>query len=180
MIIAVMSDLHDNVVAWRSIVKYLNNEQILFLINCGDTCAPAMLKEMAATYHGHIDTVFGNVADRDLESQVVKTLTNVTHHGDRGTVTLEGRKIFFDHFPELAEETALSGDVNLACHGHTHIKRWEPSTTPRATRRVPGKPSRHPVTMILNPGTAGGMFQYPSFATVDLTAMTCQFHEVTV
>ncbi len=175
-----MSDLHDNIAAWRSIVKYLNNEQALFLINCGDTCAPAMLQEMSATYHGHINTVFGNVADRELETKIVKELTNVTHHGDRGLVALDGKRVFFNHFPGPAEEIALSGDVDLACHGHTHLKRWEPSTTPRATRRVLGKPSRHPVTMILNPGTAGGMFQYPSFATVDLAAMTCQFHEVTV
>lgn len=180
MIIAVMSDLHDNMTAWRVIVKQLNETKVMFLINCGDTAAPAMLKEMAVTYHGHIDTVFGNVADRDLEPQVAKTLANVTHHGDRGLVTLDGKRVFFNHFPELAEEMALSGDVDLACHGHTHLKRWEPSTTPRATRRVPGKPNQESRTMILNPGTAGGMFQYPSFATVDLTAMACQFHEVTV
>ncbi len=160
-----MSDLHDNIAAWRSIVKYLNNEQIPFLINCGDTCAPAMLQEMSATHHGHIDTVFGNVADRELETKIVKKeLTNVTHHGDRGLVTLDGKRVFFNHFPGPAEEIALSGDVDIACHGHTHLKRWE----------------KKGGAWLLNPGTAGGMFQYPSFATVDLAAMTCQFHEVTV
>lgn len=164
MVIAVMSDLHDNVAAWHSITKVLISRDITLLINCGDTCAPAMLKEMSKTFNGHIDTVFGNVADRELESTVVKELPNVTHHGDRGLITLDGKRIFFNHFPAVAEEMALSGEVDLACHGHTHFKRWE----------------KRGDAMILNPGTAGGMFQYPSFTLVDLATRTCQFHELTV
>jgi hypothetical protein len=34
--------------------------------------------------------------------------------------------------------------------------------------------------MVLNPGTAGGMFQYPSVAIVDLDTMNCSFIEITV
>lgn len=164
MVIAVMSDLHDNVTAWRVIAKYLEKNTIPFLINCGDTCAPAMLKEMSGTYAGHIDTVFGNVADKELEAKIVTSLPNVTHHGEHGLVTLGGRRIFFNHYPARAEEVALSGDVDLACHGHTHLKRWE----------------QRGQAWLLNPGTAGGMFQYPSFAVLDLDQLSCEFHEVTL
>lgn len=163
MSIAVMSDLHDNVAAWKSIAKYLSAEHIATLINCGDTCAPAMLKKMSEDFAGTIHTVFGNVADRELETTVVTTLHNVHHYGDQGTVTIEGKKIFFNHFPRVAEQAATSGDIDLVCHGHTHLKRWEPLGQ----------------IMILNPGTAGGMFQYPSFATVDLQTMTCKFIDLT-
>lgn len=164
MNIAVMSDLHDNTVAWGILVKRLESDSITFLLNCGDTCAPAMLEEMAKTFHGHIHTIFGNVADEELEKTVAARLTNVTHHGHRGIVTLDGKKIFLSHKPDVAEEMALTGDVDLACHGHTHLKRWE----------------KRGDTYILNPGTAGGMFQYPSYAMVDLETMSCSFHEITL
>jgi uncharacterized protein len=164
MTIAVISDLHDNVAAWQSIVKYLNKEKIMFLINCGDTAAPAMLKEMSASYHGHIDTVFGNVADRETEMAVAQKLANVTHHGDKGMVKIDGQKIFFNHFRDISEQVALSGDVEVACYGHDHVKHVE----------------KKGGALLLNPGTAGGMFQYPSFAVVDLQKMQCSFIEITV
>lgn len=159
-----MSDLHDNVTAWRSIVKYLDEQHILFLINCGDTAAPAMLKEMSKTYHGHIDTVFGNVADRELEPKVADTLSNVTHHGDQGLVTIDGKRIFFNHHRKKSEQAALSGDVEIACYGHDHIKHLEKKKN----------------ALLLNPGTAGGMFQYPSFAIIDLETMKCSLIDITV
>jgi putative phosphoesterase len=164
MTIAVMSDLHDNVAAWQSILKILASRSILTLVNCGDTCSPAMLQSMATSFPGEIHTVFGNVADRDLELEVVKTLPNVTHYGDSGTVQLDNKKIFVNHYPAAAETVAQRGEVELACHGHTHLKRWE----------------KIGATMVLNPGTAGGMFQYPSVAIVDLDTMNCSFIEITV
>lgn len=163
MSIAVMSDLHDNVAAWKSIAQYLAAEHIETLINCGDTCAPAMLQKMSEDFSGTIHTVFGNVADRELEKSVAKELSNVKHYGDAGDCMIEDKKIFFNHFPNVAEQAAASGDYQLVCHGHTHLKRWEPAG----------------LATILNPGTAGGMFQYPSFATVDLQTMTCKFIDLT-
>lgn len=164
MTIAVMSDLHDNVAAWRSIVKYLDKEKITTLINCGDTASPAMLKEMSVTYGGHIDTVFGNVADRELESIVVNELPNVTHHGDQGTMIIDEKKIYLNHFPKISKQAIQAGGVDLALYGHDHIKHVEKI----------GK------AILLNPGTAGGMFQYPSFAAIDLQTMKCSFIEITV
>lgn len=164
MTIAVMSDLHDNTAAWQVITKILTKQRITELINCGDTAAPAMLEEMSKTFSGHIDTVFGNVADRELETAIAPLLKNVTHHGNQGQVMIDGKQIFFNHFPKISEQAAQAGDFDIACHGHTHLKRWEKISQ----------------TYILNPGTAGGMFQYPSFATIDLTTMNCSFIDLTV
>ena len=164
MTIVVMSDLHDNVKAWERIAMFLAEQSVPLLINCGDTAAPAMLKEMSKTFSGDIHTVFGNVADRELETTVAKALPNVTHHGDRGDITVEGRRIFFNHFPAIAEEAAASGKYDVACYGHTHMKRFEKIGN----------------SYIVNPGTAGGMFQYPSFALMNLVTMTCNFEEVTL
>ncbi|MBI2984147.1 MAG: metallophosphoesterase family protein [Candidatus Kerfeldbacteria bacterium] len=177
MFVAVMSDLHDNVANWQLIAKFLAEENIQTLINCGDTAAPAMLQEMSRAFAGQIHTVFGNVADRELETTVVAALANVTHYGEHGEVMMADKKIFFTHQPKHAEAAAALGPLfggaspvagraggayDLICHGHTHLKRWE-------------KRGR---TYFLNPGTAGGMFQYPSFAVVELVNMTCSFQDV--
>lgn len=173
MLLALMSDLHDNVSAWQLLLREFSARGITTLINCGDTCALAMLMDMSATFPGKIHTIFGNVTDRKLEAEVMKDLPNVTHYGDQGDVTLDGRQIYFNHFPKNAEAKAKSGDYDMVCHGHTHLKRWEPSTTRAA--RVLGNTQKEHMTMILNPGTAGGMFQYPSFSVVDLQTMQHEF-----
>src|SRR5688572_6288192 len=100
MHIAVISDLHDNEKAWERIAAFLDQQHIQTLINCGDTAAPAMLQEMAKTFSGQIHTIFGNVADRELETNVVKQLPNVQHYGDRGELTLANRQIIFTHKPQ--------------------------------------------------------------------------------
>lgn len=164
MTIAVMSDLHDNVADWQMIVQVLADKKISTLINCGDTCAPAMLKEMSQTFNGDIHTVFGNVADREQETALAEELKNVIHHGERGGVNMAGKRIGFNHFPAVAEAMARSGEFDLVCHGHTHLKRWE----------------KIGECYILNPGTAGGMFQYPSIALVDLVTMTHDWHDLTL
>lgn len=164
MLLAVISDLHDNLAAWHLLLREFSARDIATIINCGDTCAPAMLQEMSTSFPGKIQTVFGNVADRKHEAEVVKDLPNVTHYGDQGDVTLDGQRIHFNHLPKIAEAKAASGDYDLVCYGHTHLKRWEKIGS----------------SYILNPGTAGGMFQYPSFAIVDMTTMTCSFIDLTV
>lgn len=164
MTIAVISDLHDNVAAWRIINRILSERKITTLINCGDTATPAMLKELSRMLDGDIHTVFGNVVDRELETTVARDLPNVTHHGDRGGLELEGRRIGFVHKPEIAQAMAQTGEFNLVCHGHTHLKRWEKIGD----------------CFVLNPGTAGGMFQYPTFAVINLQTMNCEFMSVTL
>lgn len=162
MHIAVISDLHDNVANWQLINAFLAEEQIMMLINCGDTAAPAMLQEIAKTFSGEIHTVFGNVADRELEATVAKSLPNVHHYGDHGEFLVAGKKLGINHFPDVAERDAKSGKYDLVCFGHTHLKRWE----------------KIGETLLLNPGTAAGMFQYPSFAVIDVVNMTCNFEDI--
>lgn len=157
-----MSDLHDNVAAWNILVQELVAREISILINCGDTAAPAMLQVMSRTFPGTIHTVFGNVADEQLETEVAKSLTNVIHHGERGAIDVHGRRVGFTHRPEIAEAMAKSGEFDLVCHGHTHLKRWQKIGD----------------CLVLNPGTAGGMFQYPSFALIDLAIMAHEFVEL--
>lgn len=164
MHIAVISDLHDNVKAWERINLFLRAQLIQTLVNCGDTAAPAMLKTISQDFDGQIHTVFGNVADRALETEVAAGLANVTHYGDRGECTIGSRRLAITHKPQDAQRDIDRGTFDLVCHGHTHFKRWEKIGS----------------TLVLNPGTAGGMFQYPTFAVIELTALTCNFQDVTL
>ena len=159
MRIAVMSDLHDNIPAWDMLLVELTKQHIKILINCGDTVTAAVLRRMSANFTGQIHTVFGNNSDQESEMIASQDLENVIHHGERGGVELAGKRIGFVHYPEVAEAMVRTGEFDLACHGHTHFKRWEKINE----------------CYILNPGTAGGVFQYPSFAIVDLEPMTVQF-----
>lgn len=164
MRIAVISDLHDNIVAWERLNLVLVQQHIQTLINCGDTCAPATLIHLSQTFSGEIHTIFGNVADKDLEAQRTKELPNVHHYGEQADFVLATRRIALTHYPNIAKKLAASGEYDMVCYGHDHLKVATPV----------GK------TLLLNPGTAGGLFQYPSFAIVDLVTMISNFEEITL
>ena len=164
MKIAVLSDLHDNYADWQLINKTLQKEGIKTLFFCGDLAAPSMLKKMIEEFDGLIHMVYGNVADRTLEKQFADESDKVTHYGDSAEFELAGKKIALNHFPDKARQLAAAGSEDLICFGHNHLKTFEKIGN----------------TYLLNPGTAGGMFQYPSFAIFDLEKMTNEFKEITL
>ncbi|MFH1367071.1 MAG: YfcE family phosphodiesterase [Patescibacteria group bacterium] len=161
---AVLSDLHDNYAGWQLINKILKKEGVQTIFFCGDLAAPSMLKKMIGEFEGHIHIVFGNVADRETEKKFADESEKVTHYSDLAEFELEGKKICLTHFPEKARELAAAGSFDLICFGHNHMKTFEKIGN----------------TYLLNPGTAGGMFQYPSFAIFDLPKMTNEFKEITL
>jgi uncharacterized protein len=164
MKIAILSDLHDNYTNWGLINKILRQKKINKLIFCGDLCAPSMLKKMIGEFTGHIYMVYGNVADRELEKKVADESDKVTHFGDLADFELEGKKIALIHYPDKARGLVSAGRFDLICFGHNHLKTFEKIGN----------------TYFLNPGTSGGMFQYPSFAIFDLEKMTNEFKEITL
>ncbi|MFA5069745.1 MAG: metallophosphoesterase family protein [Patescibacteria group bacterium] len=165
MKIAILSDLHDNYADWQIISKIIKKEKIANLIYCGDLASPIMLAKMAEDFDGHINLVYGNVADREREKIVAEeNKSKVTHYGQAGEFILDGKKIALTHFPDQAKKFVSAGRFDLVCYGHTHLKTFEKIKN----------------TYLLNPGTAGGMFQYPSFAVFDLKNMKNEFREITL
>jgi predicted phosphodiesterase len=114
---------------------------------------------MAQNFPGTIYDIFGNNADPEQQQIAAADFPNIFLLGERGGFTVEGIRIGCTHFPQVAEAMVTTGEFDLVCHGHTHLKRWEKKNS----------------CYILNPGTAGGVFQYPSFATVDLPDMKARF-----
>ena len=163
MKIAVLSDLHDNYTSWQIILKQLKEQKITTLIFCGDLCYPGTLKRMAQEFGGHIHLVHGNVADFDSEKRTADLFNNVSHYDNLGQIELANKKIAFTHLPGKAEKLTKSELYDYIFFGHTH----------QQSQNKIGN------SVLLNPGTAGGMFQYPSYAIIDLVKDKIEFKQVT-
>ncbi len=121
MIIAIMSDSHDNIWNLRKALKIIKDEGAGMIIHCGDFVAPFMAKELHAAgvpVHG----VFGN-NDGDqylLTKFSLTTMTNITFHGLVGQVEIGDFNIAFAHERIVAEGLASSGSFKMVCFGHSH------------------------------------------------------------
>ena len=121
MLIAVISDSHDNIWNLRKAVQIINDRQAGLIIHCGDFIAPFMLNELDVAgipVHG----VFGN-NDGDqymLTKMSLGILNNITLHGLSGRVDAEGFTIGFTHYAEMGDGLVSAGNCRLVCFGHSH------------------------------------------------------------
>lgn len=153
MIIAIISDSHDNLPNIEKFLAWAKANNVALIIHCGDLAAPSIIKnELGPKFSGPIHFVHGNVADRELNEKVSREFANVTCHGDLGELEIEGRKIAFCHFPQQAKDLAQTGKYQLVFYGHTHQPWME--TLPNNVQLV-------------NPGTLAGMFNKATFAVYD-------------
>jgi len=152
MLIAIISDSHDNVPNIEKFLNWANQNKIEMIIHCGDLAAPSILSKLfAEKFKGQIHLVHGNVSDRESLNKICGQFDNVTLHGDWGKLEIDKIKIAFCHRPDEAESLANSGDYDLVFYGHSH-KPW--------IEKVGN-------TETANPGTLGGLFQRASFAVYD-------------
>lgn len=159
MRIAIMSDSHDNIPNMEKALKYINAQGINFIIHCGDLSAPSMLSEVIVpNFKGQFHMVYGNVGDRDLITEMAKSYKNVKFHDDQGEAEVEGKKIAFCHFPNIAKQMAQTGKYDIVFYGHTH-KPWIENLQLTAY-------SSNAIQMV-NPGTLAGMFYKATFAIYD-------------
>jgi len=152
MIVAVMSDSHDNIWKLREALAIIKNENGGMIIHCGDFVAPFMLKELheaSIPVHG----VFGNNdGDQHLLTKFsLTTMTNVNFHGLVGQVDIEGFKLAFTHQEVVGEGLAYGGNFNLVCFGHSHEYMQKNIDQ----------------TILLNPGEIMGKDGLPGFCLVD-------------
>ncbi len=150
MLLAVFSDIHDNLTALDQALKAVAHADALLF--CGDLCAPFTLKALAEGFPGPVHTVWGNNdGDRWLMTDIAHKAGNVTLHGDFAELDLDGFKVAAVHYPRLGYVIAHAQLHDLVCYGHDHQAHLE---------RV-GK------TLLLNPGELMGRFGRPSYALVD-------------
>jgi putative phosphoesterase len=152
MLIAVMSDSHDNIWNLRKVMEISKQERVGTIIHCGDFVAPFMLKELAAAdvpVHG----VFGN-NDGDqhtLTRLATSEFPDIHLHGHFGEISIDGQSIAFTHYDFFAEGLIATGNYKLVAFGHSHVYDF---------KNVDGN-------ILLNPGEVMGKEGSPGFCLVD-------------
>lgn len=135
---AIISDTHDNVANVKKIINWLYIQKISFLLHCGDICTQDSMDEIVKNFKGEIEFVKGN-GDYELDIPETKELE------------LGSKKIFVNHYPDVAKRVAESGKYDLVFYGHTH-KPWVEQV---------GK------CKLVNPGEVAGQRFKPTFAVYD-------------
>jgi putative phosphoesterase len=151
--IGIISDTHGQVDYTQDAVRMLESFEVELVIHCGDIGTAAVVQQFSA-WPTHF--VFGNVDDARSLKRAIEKEGQICH--DRfGTLAVAGVRIAFLHGDDsrLLVDTIASGDYDLVCHGHTHVRRQEQF----------GK------TLVLNPGAIYRASPH-SFAVVDLPEMT--------
>ena len=152
MIIAVTSDIHDNIWNLERALDLINDRSPQALLFLGDFCAPFTLVQLARGYEGPIHAVFGNNdGDQFLLTSKAAEHANFTLHGHLGEISIGGRSIAINHYPDISERLAESGAYDAVFSGHNHLKQLEER----------GK------TLWANPGEVMGRFGEPSFGIYD-------------
>jgi len=150
MLIAVLSDIHDNIWKLEKALDQLGQAEVLLF--CGDFCAPFTLEMMAEGFQGPLFAVLGNNdGDVLLLSRIAAKAGNVTLHSLMGKVTLGDREITLIHYPALASSLASGGKYDAVFYGHTH----RPQVEERGE------------TLLINPGEVMGRFGRPTYALYD-------------
>ncbi len=153
MKIAVVSDTHDNMANLNKIIGFLNKENIKVILHCGDICNQEIIAEAKKNFKGEIFWVRGN-GDYELadlpEKMELELGRDAKEAGSAGS-SVRGKKIFFNHYPDVAKKAAESGKYDLVFYGHTH-KPWEEKV---------GQ------CRLINPGEVAGQRFKPTFALYD-------------
>ena len=137
--IAIVSDTHDNIKNFNKIINWLNGENIRLILHCGDICNQETINEGAKNFNGDIKFVRGN---GDFELDDIQ---------EQMEIELDGKKIFFNHYPDIAKKMAESGKYDLVFYGHTH-RPWE---------------EKIGESRLVNPGEVAGQRFKPTFAIYD-------------
>jgi putative phosphoesterase len=169
MKICILSDSHDHIALLDAAVaeaKALGAEAVL---HCGDVVAPSTLhclEKHALPVH----VIHGNnTGDMFTLGRLAADPGSVVqYHGMDAGIYLGGQRIFLVHYPHYARAMATTGEWDIVCCGHSHTPRQE---------RVPNIGGGE--TLMLNPGTVGGVGQAPATYLVgDLGAMEFELYEL--
>ncbi len=158
MLLAIISDSHDNLPNLKKFLAWTNKNDIKMIIHCGDIASAETVDFLTKNTKALIHFVYGNMDNpyRDAIYELADKLKNAKLHGDEGKIILKkadnsALKIGLVHFPDQAREMAKSDNYDLVFYGHTH-KPWLENIGS---------------TQLINPGTLAGLFNKASFAVYD-------------
>lgn len=150
MKVAIISDIHDNLVNLKKCLDYCKAEKVEQMICCGDVTNVETLNFLSKNFKNTIHLVRGNM--EIFADEEVGEIKNIIYYGRIGNFEISGRKIGICHEPFLFDKVLERGDCEIVFYGHTH-KPW--IETKKNTR-------------FLNPGTLGAVFQKATFSIWDV------------
>ena len=149
MQIAIISDIHDNLVNLEKCLNWCKKNDIKKIICLGDVTNSETLNYLATKFKGKIYLVKGNV---ELYSETeIKKYKNINYFGKIGKIDIGKINIGLCHENFFVKKILAGYECDIIFYGHTH-KPWE---------EVKNK------IRIINPGTLSGMFQKATFATMN-------------
>lgn len=159
MKIAIISDIHGNMAYLEKAKEIIDQEKISIVICCGDIQDEETFSELDS-WDQKVYLSFGN-ADYALRERLDRGLIwakKMEIFLDYGVVNIDGAKIAFCHYPNLAKRLADDGRFDIVFYGHSHTP-WEDKI---------GK------TILLNPGEIQARDGKPTFAIYDLEKMNAE------
>lgn len=168
MKICILSDSHDNRHLLEAAVQAAKAAHAEVVLHCGDVVAPSTLTVLNK-YRIPVYVIHGNNTG-DLYTMGMLACepgSVIRFFGQDAAVELAGRRIFMVHYPHYGRAMATTGDWDLVCCGHSHKAKIE------RVRNIKGG-----TTVLVNPGTVGGVGAPPTYVLGDLQAMEFTLHEV--
>jgi putative phosphoesterase len=159
MKIAIMSDSHDR---WDNLEKAIdiaNKSECKLLLFAGDLIAPTGISVLEK-FNGEVKFVFGNnEAERVRLTRRMDESEKLELCGDIYEETVDGVRIFMNHYPRFVELAAKSREFDLCIFGHTHLYHEEKVGN----------------TLLINPGEIQGYAtKEPSFVIFDTQTKQAQ------
>ena len=149
MKVAIISDIHDNLVNLDKCLSWCRDNNIVNLICCGDVTNTETLGKIANGFAGTVFLVRGNM--EIYEEGEEAAWKNINYLGRFGIAEIGGHQVGICHEPEFIGKIKVKNACDIIFYGHTH-KPW-----------IEEKNG----VKIINPGTLGGVFQKATFAVWD-------------
>lgn len=158
MLIAIISDIHDNIPNLKKVLDYCRGNKIEKIICCGDLATIETLDFLNDNFSGEIFFAYGNmdqgyVSDYNFVGDEYRSTKIFPEFGSQ---TFDDIRAAFVHYPDVARRLCESGKYDVVFHGHTH-KPW----TEKIERCI-----------VLNPGNVANQIYPPTFAVWNTTDNT--------
>ena len=161
MKLCILSDSHDNRRLLDHAVEDAKARGAEVVLHCGDVVAPTTLRVLQK--HGlPVHVIHGNnMGDTySLGKLGCEPSSVVQYHGQDAALEFAGKKIFMVHYPQYARALATTGEWDVVCCGHDH------RTEIRWVKHI-----QDGQTLLINPGTVGGVGSPPTYILGDLISM---------
>ncbi len=159
MLIAIISDTHDNLLRLQKAVNEIEAREIKLVFHCGDIGI-----ESAKFLSRQLLQVYAVCGNNDYYPEIHRECvgTNIGLFEDIGEIEIDKKKIAITHYPKVAEVLAGLKKYNVVFCGHTHKKDIHITNNAK----------------IINPGSIIGDRADPSFAIYDTIKDKIEFIKI--